>query len=117
MTLPSGLAGQPQTLPSDLEWDPSCPHQDASLGVGGEHRLLWLRNPWADGHEWNGDWSDKSPLWERHPAVAAELRHRCDKKADGLFWMSWEDFSKRICVLNYVAKNAEVLFTTTPLPR
>lgn len=26
--------------------------------------LIKLRNPWGHG-EWQGDWSDKSPLWER----------------------------------------------------
>ena len=29
---------------------------------GKDVRLLKLRNPWGSG-EWQGDWSDKSPLW------------------------------------------------------
>jgi calpain-15 len=26
------------------------------------HKLLNIRNPWG-GFEWDGDWSDQSPLW------------------------------------------------------
>jgi hypothetical protein len=29
---------------------------------GNTVRLVKLRNPWGSG-EWNGDWSDQSPLW------------------------------------------------------
>ena len=34
-------------------------------------RLVKLRNPWGTGVEWNGDWSDKSPLWT--PELKEEL--------------------------------------------
>ena len=33
-------------------------------------RLLKLRNPWGQG-EWQGDWSDKSPLWT--PAIKKQV--------------------------------------------
>ena len=36
-------------------------------------RLVQLRNPWGDAHEWNGAWADGSPEWKRRPDVAAEL--------------------------------------------
>ena len=27
------------------------------------HKLIQIRNPWANEVEWNGPWSDSSPLW------------------------------------------------------
>jgi hypothetical protein len=46
-------------------------------------QLLRLRNPW--GHkEWNGDWSDKSPLWTRR--MKAKLASSYVDEEDGAFW-------------------------------
>mmetsp|Transcript_72941 Transcript_72941/g.159436 ORF Transcript_72941/g.159436 Transcript_72941/m.159436 type:complete len:531 (-) Transcript_72941:336-1928(-) len=53
--------------------------------------LLELRNPWGNDKEWNGDWSDSSNMWDRHPEVKAKLRPEVGP--DGLFWMDWRDFS------------------------
>ncbi|KAM9489442.1 calpain-1 catalytic subunit-like [Clarias gariepinus] len=52
-------------------------------------KLVRLLNPW--GHkEWNGDWSDRSPLWG---SVHKEERTRLlDSKDNGEFWMSIKDF-------------------------
>jgi hypothetical protein len=58
----------------------------------GDLRLLKLRNPWGSHVEWNGDWSDESGKWADHPNVAEALNFRA--AADGLFWMSWDDFSQ-----------------------
>lgn len=52
-------------------------------------QLLQLRNPWGDS-EWNGDWSDKSPLWDKHPDIAKQLGHT--DVDDGMFWISFKDF-------------------------
>jgi len=54
----------------------------------GEERLLCLRNPWGNEHEWNGAWSDDCPKWSQ------DLEWRLEKKsgADGVFWMCWADF-------------------------
>ncbi|XP_077094289.1 calpain-1 catalytic subunit [Siphateles boraxobius] len=51
-------------------------------------QLVRLFNPWG-GIEWNGDWSDDSPLWN---TVSDEDRkqHLLDK--NGEFWMSMNDF-------------------------
>lgn len=27
------------------------------------HKLIQIRNPWANEVEWNGPWSDSSPEW------------------------------------------------------
>ncbi|XP_070699004.1 calpain-1 catalytic subunit-like [Pempheris klunzingeri] len=64
--------------------------------------LVRLWNPWGKG-EWNGDWSDRSPLWK---TVSPQDVDICLSVADdGEFWMALEDFCKfytdlDICSLN-----------------
>ncbi|XP_078142851.1 calpain-2 catalytic subunit-like [Centroberyx gerrardi] len=51
--------------------------------------LVRIWNPWGE-KEWNGDWSDKSALWN---TVSSEDRVECRKKRDdGEFWMKMEDY-------------------------
>lgn len=52
-------------------------------------RLLKLRNPWGSG-EWQGDWSDLSPLW------TPELRKSegCSIADDGTFFIPIEAYLK-----------------------
>eukprot|EP00299_Pterocystis_sp_00344_P019612 c9706_g3_i1.p1 GENE.c9706_g3_i1~~c9706_g3_i1.p1 ORF type:complete len:477 (-),score=94.08 c9706_g3_i1:47-1477(-) len=52
-------------------------------------RLIQLRNPWGS-FEWNGDWSDTSDKWIRHPNVKNFLNMKGED--DGAFWMSYSDF-------------------------
>eukprot|EP00756_Hemistasia_phaeocysticola_P008073 Hpha_TRINITY_DN14485_c3_g1::TRINITY_DN14485_c3_g1_i1::g.157968::m.157968/K08582/CAPN15; calpain-15 len=56
--------------------------------VGG-FKLIKLRNPWGRG-EWEGRWSDKSPLWNENKSVASSVG-KTDGD-DGMFWMQFEDF-------------------------
>ncbi|EPY37252.1 calpain family cysteine protease-like protein [Strigomonas culicis] len=51
--------------------------------------LLKIRNPWGNGVEWTGDWSDNSRHWKRYPLI--KMACRPEKKADGVFWMEWND--------------------------
>uniref|UniRef100_A0A4W6DIR7 Calpain catalytic domain-containing protein n=1 Tax=Lates calcarifer TaxID=8187 RepID=A0A4W6DIR7_LATCA len=51
--------------------------------------LVRLWNPWGKG-EWNGNWSDRSPLWQ---TVSADDREMClSVNDDGEFWMTIQDF-------------------------
>uniref|UniRef100_A0A3Q0R1T2 Calpain catalytic domain-containing protein n=1 Tax=Amphilophus citrinellus TaxID=61819 RepID=A0A3Q0R1T2_AMPCI len=53
--------------------------------------LVRLWNPWGQG-EWNGDWSDQSPLWQ---SVSPQDRDMClSVRDDGEFWMHLQDFCK-----------------------
>lgn len=53
---------------------------------GNEQKLIQIRNPWGK-FEWNGDFSDRSPLWR------PEDKHLyIEEEDDGLFWMRVEDF-------------------------
>ncbi|KAL3968398.1 C-type lectin superfamily 4 member G [Sarotherodon galilaeus] len=54
-------------------------------------KLIRLWNPWGKG-EWEGDWSDRSPMWN---TVSFQDRQKCLSVADdGEFWMTFEDFCK-----------------------
>eukprot|EP00931_Biecheleriopsis_adriatica_P056045 TRINITY_DN33218_c0_g1_i1.p1 TRINITY_DN33218_c0_g1~~TRINITY_DN33218_c0_g1_i1.p1 ORF type:complete len:430 (+),score=89.30 TRINITY_DN33218_c0_g1_i1:132-1292(+) len=54
-------------------------------------KLVMLRNPWGNEKEWRGAWSDRSPLWKQFPEVKQKLSPTVAD--DGIFWMSWGDFS------------------------
>ena len=55
----------------------------------GNVKLLQLRNPWGR-FEWNGMWSDKSDMWDKHPYVKMRLGNTI--KDDGTFWIDWYNF-------------------------
>jgi calpain-15 len=55
-----------------------------------------IRNPWGS-FEWDGDWSDRSPLWT--PQMINEVKPVLDEK-DGTFWMSFDDFIQHFSGLN-----------------
>uniref|UniRef100_A0A8C3TBA7 Calpain 12 n=1 Tax=Chelydra serpentina TaxID=8475 RepID=A0A8C3TBA7_CHESE len=61
-----------------------------TLDHGGKKlKLLRLRNPWGQ-VEWNGRWSDHSPLWAGlDPQLQKSMQVR---KEDGEFWMQLADF-------------------------
>lgn len=53
------------------------------------HKLVQIRNPWANEVEWNGQWSDSSSEWTDR--MKHKLKHIPQSK-EGIFWMSWQDF-------------------------
>ena len=69
------------------------------LDDGSPIRLVKLRNPWGR-KEWNGDWSDFSAdgacsaKWTENPKLKAKLLAEGKGKNNGVFFMSWEDYSK-----------------------
>ncbi|XP_077477947.1 calpain-1 catalytic subunit isoform X1 [Stigmatopora argus] len=61
------------------------------MSQGQAVHLVRLLNPWGKG-EWNGDWSDRSLLWQ---TVSPEDRHLCLSVVNnGEFWMSLDDFCR-----------------------
>lgn len=66
----------------------------AKEGLG--HKLLKIRNPWGK-YEWDGDWSDNSPLWTKEMRDEFEYYDNAD---DGTFWMCLEDFIMRFDSVN-----------------
>ena len=57
--------------------------------IGQNIYLFRLRNPWSKG-EWNGDWSDKSNLWNEN--IKKQVKY--NDKEDGIFFMNDNDFFK-----------------------
>ncbi|KAM9709052.1 calpain-1 catalytic subunit-like isoform 1-T2 [Menidia menidia] len=90
---PQGATSANTVLPNGMVQG----HAYAVTGVkqmasrGSPVNLVRLWNPWGTG-EWNGDWSDKSSLWQ---TVSPEDRELClSRRDDGEFWMTLEDFCK-----------------------
>lgn len=52
-------------------------------------KLLTLRNPWGD-TEWQGDFSDNSPLWT--PKLKEYFGYNIAKGENGVFFIKFEDF-------------------------
>ena len=70
---------------------------------GNKVYLFKLRNPWSKG-EWNGDWSDKSSLWDDKTKNQVNFSNN----EDGIFFMNDTDFFKyfthvEICYILYDA--------------
>ena len=63
---------------------------------GGTHRMICLRNPWGDHHEWKGRFSDKWSGWGEYPELKEALG--VSDVADGLFWMCWNDFRESVAI-------------------
>ncbi|KAM4694187.1 calpain-13-like [Discoglossus pictus] len=64
---------------------------------GKSEDLVQVWNPWGQG-EWNGPWSDSSPMWDR---VKPEVRQKLHvQNNDGEFWMPCRDFMQNY---NYVS--------------
>lgn len=55
--------------------------------------LIRIRNPWGDGAEWNGSWSDSSKRWREINESIKKTLEVADSP-DGEFWMSYTDFKK-----------------------
>ncbi|XP_043088235.1 calpain-1 catalytic subunit isoform X3 [Puntigrus tetrazona] len=68
-------------------------------------KLVRIFNPWGHG-EWNGDWSDRSPLWERVRPEDQKYKVVLD---NGEFWMSMEDFCRNYSDLDLCCSDASVL--------
>ncbi|XP_037268431.1 calpain clp-1-like [Rhipicephalus microplus] len=74
-----------------------------ALSNGHDACLLRVRNPWGNGIEWTGSWSDADPQWS---LVDAETKKQMEwrQHGDGEFWMKYEDFCREfeevsICTL------------------
>ena len=57
------------------------------LYMDSKYKLIQLQNPWGRG-EWEGDWSDDSPLWTKY--YKNKLGY--SEKDEGTFWMNFDDF-------------------------
>ena len=67
------------------------------------HQLIRIRNPWGNGIEWTGAWSDNSDEWKAlSKAQKDALGFRKDD--DGEFFMTYDDFIQVIVNQTYFTK-------------
>nr|XP_055029050.1 calpain-14 [Misgurnus anguillicaudatus] len=71
-------------------------------------KLVRIFNPWGYG-EWNGDWSDRSPLWS---LVRPEEQNYNTVRNNGEFWMSMEDFCGNFSEIDICCLDMNVLAGT-----
>lgn len=57
------------------------------------YKLIRIRNPWGDGYEWKGAWSDNSVEWLKLTGIEKQMIEY-NPGPEGEFWMSFEDFMK-----------------------
>ncbi|CAF3351821.1 unnamed protein product [Rotaria socialis] len=71
---------------------------DNKLSKLSDRGLIRFRNPWGNDIEWNGKWSDADPVWN---LLDEKTRRRLSiqRKHDGEFWMSFNDFYKEFDVM------------------
>lgn len=63
-----------------------------------EERVLEMRNPWGNDIEWNGKWSDNSPVW----TLGLRRKYNMLEPApDGRFFMPYEEFLKYFDQVSY----------------
>ena len=75
---------------------------------GKEVYLFRLKNPWAH-HEWKGDWSDNSPLWDSKTKSQVHF----EDKDDGIFYMNDSDFFKyfnQVIICYMLLDSKEVIY-------
>ena len=77
---------------------------------GKEIKLLKLRNPWGSG-EWQGDWSDKSPLWT--PQLATKLGNVVGN--DGIFFIELNDYLDHFSWTSVCVENNEEKYVHSQL--
>ena len=70
--------------------------------VDGTYRLVCIRNTWGR-KEWQGDWSDKSPIFtpERKEQVRSQTQYWKGVKNDGIFLMAIEDFVQQYEIIYF----------------
>ncbi|PIO05061.1 hypothetical protein AB205_0210090, partial [Aquarana catesbeiana] len=75
--------------------------------------LIQLRNPWGQ-VEWNGLWSDNSPMWSLLDNSLKDKLHV--KREDGDFWMQMDDFMRHFDTLEICNLTPDSADSDTPKP-
>ncbi|XP_073454790.1 calpain-2 catalytic subunit-like [Aquarana catesbeiana] len=75
--------------------------------------LIQLRNPWGQ-VEWNGLWSDNSPMWSLLDNSLKDKLHV--KREDGDFWMQMDDFMRHFDTLEICNLTPDSVDSDTPKP-
>ncbi|XP_018411499.1 PREDICTED: calpain-2 catalytic subunit-like [Nanorana parkeri] len=75
--------------------------------------LIKLRNPWG-AVEWNGRWSDNSPMWTLLDNALKDKLHV--KREDGEFWMQMDDFMRYFDTLEICSLTPDSAYSDNAKP-